>query len=160
MDTIRHEYRLKGWVRVWYLTLGVFLVGISARIIAVEMIDVSWRSLRGWGDRLVPSGLCIFGCYMIVLVLRSRVILDATRITVRYSLREKSADVSEIIGYQTYTNRKLSFWQLQSRATSFWHLKIRGSGNYISIVQLFNVDSYFLSWLQQLPNLDNLSLSL
>jgi len=160
MDTIRHEYRLKWWVQAWYSALGIFLIVIGGQIISDETVHADWHVLENWRKIVMPGALAALGCYMIALALRSRVFLEATRVTVRYVIRKKSADIADIIGCQTYPIKKLSFWLLQYRGTSFWHLKLKGSGGYISIVQLFNVDRYFYSWLQNLPALDNLSLSL
>jgi hypothetical protein len=158
MDTIRREYGLKRWAQAWYLALGVLIGGIGTAI-SLSISDVRWSSFKGWCDFLIPIAFTALGCYFIALALRSRVVLQGTRITARYAIREKSADLSEIRGYQTYAINKLSFSHIYKNI-SFWHLQLKGSGNYISIMQLFDVDSYFHSWLQQLPDLNSRSLNL
>ena len=159
MDTIRREYRLKWWVQAYYVAIGVLIIGIGTRGVYESIIAAHWSSFKDWCSFLVPAGFAALGCYFFALALRSRVALQGTHIAVRYAIREKLADLSEIAGYGTYARRKTSFVHFQKYVT-FWHLQLRGSGHYISIVQLFNVDNYFQSWLQQLPDLDNISLSL
>lgn len=158
MDIIRREYRLKRWVQAWYLALGALFSMLGVHLISAKIVDAHGSLFKGWGDFLI-FGVPAFGCYFIALALRSRVVLQSTHISVRYAIREKSADLSEILGCQTYPIKEMSFWNLQ-RNISFWHLRLRGRSDYISIMQLFNVDNYFHSWLHQLPNLDRGSLNL
>jgi hypothetical protein len=159
MDTIRREYGLKRWVQVWYLALGVLFILVGTHEFSLARERAQWNSFKGWGDLLLPVAFIAFAFYFIALALRSRVVLQGARITVQYPIRQKSADLSEIMGYQTYAIKKL--WsRLLYKNISFWHLRLKGSEDYISIMQLFDVDHYFHSWLQQLPDLDRGSLNL
>jgi hypothetical protein len=159
MDTIRREYRLKRWVQIWYSALGALFIVIGAHIISITKADVRWDSFKSWGNYLMPVAFVVLGCYFIATALRSRVVLQGSCITVRYAIREKSADLGEIMGYQTYAIKKL--WsRILYKNISFWYLRLKGSEDYISIMQLFDVDNYFHSWLQQLPDLDRGSLNL
>lgn len=159
MDTLRHEYRLKWWAQAWYLVLGMFFSMLSIHGVPAAIAHADWSLFKHWGDSLVSVGSLALGIYFIALALRSRVVLEATRITVRYPIREKSADLIAIAGYRAYKNETLSFLRLQQHM-SFWHLQLKGSNDHISIMQLFSVDTYFQSWLHQLPDLDRGNLPL
>ena len=158
LDTFRHEYRLKWWAQAWYLALGVFFCVLGGHGIPTAITDSDWSLFENWRDSLASVASLALGFYFVALALRSRVVLEATRITVRYSIREKSADISAIAGHRAYKNETLSFLRLQQHM-SFWHLQLKGGGDYISIMQLFSVDTYFHSWLHQLPDLDRGNLS-
>jgi hypothetical protein len=159
MDTIRREYKLKWWAQAYYLASGVLVMGIGTFGAHASISAAHWSSFKDWCDFLVPAEFAALGCYFFALALRSRVALQGTHIAVRYAIRERSADLSEIAGYGTYTRRKLSFLHFQKYVT-FWHLQLRGSSDFISIMQSFDVDDYFYAWLQQLPDLDKGSLNL
>jgi hypothetical protein len=153
MDTFRREYRLKGWVQAWYLALGVIFSVFGIRVISAAIVDANWNSFRGWWDFLISVGFLAPGYYFFALALRSRVVLEGTRITVRYPIREKSADLSAIIGYRTTIT-------IIRKNGPFWRLELKGGRGSIAIMQSFNVDTYFQLWLQQLPELDKGSLFL
>ncbi len=149
MDTLRREYRLKGWVQAWYLALGVLFSVLGVHVISAAIVKAS--SFKDWWDFLISVVFLAPGYYFFALALRSRVVLEGTRITVRYPIREKSADLSAITGYRTTIT-------IIRKDGPFWRLELKGGSGHISIMQSFNVDNYFQSWLQQLPDLDKGSL--
>jgi hypothetical protein len=83
------------------------------------------------------------GGYLIVLVLRSRLVIDATHIGVRRAFAEKTADVSEIEGFRTIGTRNGSFWQL----------KLKGGRGSVSVQKSYDCDG-LRAWLAQIPDLD------
>jgi len=159
MDTIRREYSLKRWSQVWNLVLAVIFIAVGAHGIHLAITKARWHSFQGWCEFLVPAAITALGLYFVALALRSRVVLQGSRISVRYAILQKSADLNEIRGYGTYARKRIEFMH-QAKNISFWHLQLKGRADYISIVQLFDVDDYFYSWLHQLPDLDGGSLNL
>lgn len=153
MDTFRRVYRLKGWAQAWYLALGVLFSVLGVNVISAAIVDTDWNSFKGWWDFLISAGFLAPGYYFLALALRSRVVLEGTRMTVRYPIREKSADLSAIIGFQTTIT-------LIRNNGPFWRLELKGGSGSIAIIQSFNVDNYFQSWLQLLPDLDKANLFL
>jgi hypothetical protein len=147
MDTFRREYRLKGWVQAWYLALGVLFSVLGIHLGSTAIIDANWNTLKDWGDLLLSVVFLAPGYYFFALALRSRVILEGTRITVRYPIGEKSADLSAIMGYRTVIT-------IVRKNGPYWRLELKEGRGSIAIMQSFNVDKYFQSWLQQLPELD------
>jgi hypothetical protein len=135
----RHEYRLKGWQRGLYLVVGLFVGGIGAAIFYGSMTQPgqSFPALL----MLIPLGI---GAYLVALAVRSRLVIDGTRIEVRGAFREQSADLSEIEGYRTISTRNGSFWRLQLKDG-------RGS---ISIMQGFAGDDDLRAWFQRMTDLD------
>ena len=93
----------------------------------------------------IPLILFLTGCYYAALALRSRVVLDGMRVSLRYAIREKSADLSEIKGYRIWT----------MRGTSYWRLEFKERPGHISIMTTFQVDDSFQAFLSQVKNLDN-----
>ena len=94
---------------------------------------------------LFVASFVLLGCYYAALALRSRVVLDGTHILLRYGIREKSADLSEIKGYR--------IWSM--RGTSYWRLEFKERRGHISIMTTFQVDDSFRAFLSQLKNLDD-----
>jgi hypothetical protein len=136
--TGRHEYRMRGWQRGIYLLLGLFLCGIGA--------------IAAWAIAQQPNqdGAALFGIlplaigiYLLALVLRSRLVIDGTRIEVRGAFREKSAEVGDVEGFRTITTRNGSFWKLQSK---------EGRGS-VTIQKWFDCDD-LRAWFQQLTDFD------
>jgi hypothetical protein len=85
------------------------------------------------------------GFYYAALALRSRVVLEGTNLSLRYAIREKSADLSEIKGYRIWT----------MRGTSYWRFEFKERPGHISIMTTFQVDESFGAFLGQLRNLDD-----
>jgi len=140
---VRHVYRLKWWAQLLYLTLGVSSGGYGFVLITQTMS----------GDRNDSADLHVFmfsgflivlGCYFVALATRSRVVLDATTISVRGAFLEKTVNLCDITGYRI----------LQTRFAAYWQLELKGYSSYISIMCMFNVDDDFRALLSHLKNLE------
>jgi hypothetical protein len=139
LSATRREYRSKGWIRVLYLLLGLGEVigfGFGTVKILVEKDSV--------GLAAITMLFSMSGFYLIALAIRSRLVIDGTRITVRGALKESSADISEIEGFRFVTTRNGSYTQLY----------VRGRNSKITILQSFKTDDSFRAWLRQVTDLD------
>ncbi len=136
--TGRREYRMRGWQRALYLLLGLFIcgIGIAAAFASEAQAQRSAPLLLG----LVPLAI---GIYLLALALRSRLVIDGTRIEVRGAFQEKSADLSEVEGFRTITTRN----------SSFWKLKLKEGRGSLTIQKGFDCDD-LRAWFQQLTDLD------
>ena len=77
---------------------------------------------------LMPS----FGVRVPKPCLRSKVILESDRLTVRYAFGEDSAQIGKIVGYRIARFRTGTFWVLRRR-----------NGGPITIMRSYKVDDYF-----------------
>jgi hypothetical protein len=142
MDSERHVYRLKWWVRAGYLLLGIFLGGIGLTLVVITILN------RGWpgGPDLRPfiaMILCpLLGYVFLSLALRSKVILEGDRLTVRYAFGEDSTQIGKIVGYRVS----------RSRTGTYWALRLRKGGS-ITIMRSYAVDDYFRDFISQLKPL-------
>jgi hypothetical protein len=142
MDSERHMYRLKWWVRAGYLFLGVLLGGGGLTLVFIAIMNHGWP-----GGFDLPSFaamiLCpLLGYVFLALALRSKVILDGDRLTVRYYLGEDSAQIGKIMGYRI----------VRSNTGTYWALRLR-NGDSITIMQSYAVDDYFRDFLSRLKPL-------
>jgi hypothetical protein len=144
IDLGRHVYQLKWWAQAWYLAWGVVSGGLGVLFIVSGIAAEDWRAFADWRAILILVVFSSFGYFLSALALRSRLMLEGTRISVRYAFFEKSADLSEISGCRNTTSRSASFWRLQLK---------EGRG-YISILKSFRVDDDFRAFLSKLKNLD------
>jgi len=100
VSTTRHEYRLKTWQRVLFLILGLpFIVGGGFAIFITAAN--SGRAV----EVFMPIFFIGIGLYLAAYVLRSRVVIDGTRIEVRDAFRDRAAELSEIEGFRTISSR-------------------------------------------------------
>ncbi len=146
----RHEYRLSRWGQAIYLAFGV-LAGYGIYTLSGETggaAPAAGGNLISFLSMVQPAiapALFLIGCYGVAFALRSRVVLDGTRISLRYAIREKSADLSELEGYRI------------DRVTwggPYWRLELKEARGHILIMMMFHVDDYFPAFLSQLKNLD------
>lgn len=135
----RREYRLKGWVRGLFLLLAIGMAGG-----AVFFAAKAHAESAGFLEAIMVIFFLGGGLYLAAYALRSRLILDGSRIVVRGVFKEKSADLSEIEGFRTVEARNSSFTQL--------YLK-EGRGK-ITISQSFESDDDYRAWLQKATDLD------
>jgi hypothetical protein len=129
---------MKGWLRVFYVLFGLFLCGMGvffARMLS-QQPKVGAAALVG----IAPLAI---GMYLLAMALRSRLVIEGTRIEVRGAIREKSAEIGEVEGFRTIRTRNGSYWRLQLK---------QGRGS-INIMQWFDCDEV-RAWLQQLTDLD------
>ena len=141
-----HVYRLKWWAQFWYLAWGVLAGGMGALFVFVGITEGNWSDLLDWRGLLgllFCAAFLALGYFFFALALRSRVVLEGPRISVRGPLREKSADVHEIVGYKVQATRKATFWRLDLR-----------NGQCLFVMRSFNVDGAFSDFLSQLKQLD------
>jgi hypothetical protein len=129
---------MRGWQRALYTLLGLFICGIG--VIAAFSLCTQGNSQPSLLLGLFPLAV---GAWLLVMALRSRVIIEGTRIEVRGAFREKTADLSEVEGFRTITTRNGSFWKLQLK-------EARGS---LTIQKWFDCDE-LRAWFQQLTDLD------
>jgi hypothetical protein len=140
----RHVYRLKWWAQTCYLAIGLIFGGVGVAFIVMGFAERDWTAfmdLRTVSVMVFPTAL---GYLFLALALRSRVVLEDSRISVRYTWREKSANISEIEGYRVLVTKNATVWRLELKED-------RGS---ISIMRAFRMDDDFRVFLSQLKNLD------
>ena len=140
VDATRHEYRIKTWLRILYLLIGIMLIAFSA------MGCVTYAYAQGSNALalLTPIFFITLGLYMLALASRSRLVIEGTRIQVQHAFREQSAEVSGIEGFRTVSARN-------GNVTQF-HL--RDGLGVISIPSYFETDDFFRKWMQQVTDLD------
>jgi hypothetical protein len=137
IDTGRQEFRMGTGSRTGLLILGVVFGGFGAVIAFLAAA----HSSAGVGILvcLIPLAL---GCYLIASALRSRLVIEGSRMEVRGAFNEKTADLSEIEGYRTIASRNGSYWQLRLK-----------DGRSITVTKSFDCDGV-RAWLAQIPDLD------
>jgi hypothetical protein len=141
-DASRHEYQLKGWQKGFSFVFGILLSGFGIFFAWLAVVSSTNRDQAFFA--IVSMLLIGVGAYMIARALRSRIILEGTRLSIRDPFADKSADLSEIEGYRTISTRNGSFMQL---------LLKEGLGN-ISVSRSFASDDYFTAWFSQFRDLD------
>jgi hypothetical protein len=151
-DLARFEYGLKWWAKMGYAALGLFtaIAGVICTIVAFAVREFeSWSYWRGC---LLSVAFLTMGLFFLAYAFRSRLAFDGTRISIRYSMREKSADISEIESYGIKNINNFRFWRLDLK-----------SGESLLIRQAFEVDdafSDFLAHLREVDDRDPISLGL
>jgi hypothetical protein len=136
---MRHEYRMKGWYRSFLLIMGAPAVagGIVMCALAVKTVSLTLP--------LMMTALFLgFGSYLIALGMRSRVIIEGSRLEIRGAFTDRSAEISEIEGYRTVSSRNGKYTQIY----------LTNGRKPISFSNLFEKDSAFDSWFRRIPNLD------
>ncbi len=143
IDPGRHEYRLKDVPRRTNLLFGLILIG-SGVFFAWE----TWTQTDSAIFALVMGVIQLGpGLYLVALALRSRLVIDGSRIAMRGAIRERSVDLSEIEGFRNV--------RMPSASGGYTILKLemkQGKGTLI-IRQWLDCDE-LLAWLKQLPDLD------
>ena len=139
MDPIRHEYRQKLWHKTLCLVIVLFM-GFAGAVFAYESVV-----LPDWRIFLFSLGVFAVAANFLLLMVRSRLVIDSQRIAVRYYFREHSANLSEITGYREFVSVKYP---------TYWKLELKGGRKPISIQGSFKGGDELRAWLRQLPNLD------
>ena len=139
IEASRRELQMKAWNYWFFLILGLVLLGVGV---------FGTYALTGTTNNpfVLPAVLLFplgFGAYLMALALRSRVVVDGSRIEVRTPFGEKTADASEVEGYRDISTRNGSFWRLQLK---------EGRGA-ITIQKWFDSPE-LRTWLQQITDLD------
>jgi hypothetical protein len=140
IDTARHVYTITTWKKVLYLLLAAFfaLAGVFLTILAYS--GDSGHAIR-W---MIGPLFLLVSIYVASYALRSRMIIEGSRIEVRTAFGQKSAEVSEIEGVRTITTRNGTYQELglkEGRAS-------------IAISSALSTDDDFRAWFQQIPDLD------
>jgi hypothetical protein len=134
----RHEYRISGWQKFLYLILGLILTAIGVFAAGVLARESDWDMAQIAG--ILPLAI---GIYLLAMVLRSRLVIDGSRIEVRGAFLERSAEFGDVEGFRTISTRNGSFWRLQ----------LKQGRSSITIQQWFDCDE-LRAWFQQLTDLD------
>ncbi len=142
-NTARHEYRLKGTQRGLYLFVGLVFFAGGFLFHSLSNTAPSPDRFSGMGPMMTIL-LAAAGIYMFTLALRSRLVIDGTRIEVRYAFKERTADLREIEGFRIAS----------SRNGTYTYLCLKEGRGTIAISQGFATDDDYRAWLQQLTDLD------
>jgi hypothetical protein len=136
----RHEYRLKGWQRIFYLLLGGVAI-VGGGFLALMVLSEQ--------DGAVIAAITMFfpllGLYVLAWALRARLVLDGTRIEVRGVFRDQYADLSEIEGFRMIRT---------SNDADYTRLYLKEGRGKITISQAFDTDDNYLAWFQLVTDLD------
>jgi hypothetical protein len=135
----RHEYHIKAWYRSILLVLGAPAVAGS-----IVMSMVARNVANSTLPLVMTIAFLFFGVYLIALALRSRVIIDGSRIEIRGAFNDRYADRNEIEGYRTISSRN-------GKYTQFYMNNGRGT---LTLYNHFDKDGAFDAWLQKIPDLD------
>lgn len=136
---VRHEYRVKGWLRVLYVLVG--LLGLFATVLSFSVITCPANVFIGFALVVFFAAVSI---YMLALALNSRLIIDGSRIEVHGAFSTHKADASDILGIRTIASGNGSYWQL----------RLKDDSGKITIPQSFASDDQLHAWFQQLTDLD------
>jgi hypothetical protein len=139
INTGRQEYPLGGWQRGFCLFFGALFEGCG--VFLVYLVVKTHNSESSF--LFLSIAPFAFGIYMLATALRSRLVIDGSRVEVRYGFTEKTADLSQIEGYRTVSTRNSSLWQL----------KLKEGRGTITVQKSYDCDG-LRSWLQQIPDLD------
>ena len=145
MDTLnqpttgRHEYRIKSWYRSILLVLGAPAVAGS-----IVMCTVATNVANSTLPLVLTAAFLVFGVYLIALALRSRVIIDGSRIEIRGAFTDNYADRNEIEGYRTISSRNGKYMQ-------FYLNNGRGT---LTLFNHFDKDGALDAWIRKIPDLD------
>jgi hypothetical protein len=139
MSSDRHEYRIKVWQRWLLVLLAVGMAG-GAAFFALVAKDAS----AGFLEAIMVLFFLGGGLYLAAYALRSRLVLDGSRIEVRGVFKESTADLSQIEGFRNISTRNGSYTLL--------YLK-EGRGK-ITISQSFGTDDNYRAWFQKITDLD------
>ncbi len=137
--TTRHEYRIKSWYRAILLVLGAPAVAGS-----IVMSTVARNVANSTWPLVMTAAFLFFGVYLIALALRSRVIIDGSRIEIRGAFTVNYADRNEIEGYRTISSRNGKYTQLYMN---------NGRGT-LTLYNHFDKDGAFDTWIRKIPDLD------
>src|SRR5512135_922358 len=134
----RHEFQMRAWQRGLYSLLGLLIC--CAAIVFAWTLGSGGRNGTTLLLAVVPMAL---GLWLVAAAVRSRLVIDGTRIEVRGAFREQSAELNAVEGFRTISTRNGSYWRLQLK---------EGRGS-ITIRKSFDCDD-LRAWFQQLTDLD------
>ena len=102
----RHEYTLRTGQKTLYLFFAVVFCAMAAFFL---VLGGAGGGPRPAAPILATAAFAASGIYMALVALRSRLVIDGTRVRVQSALRTREFDLSQIEGYRTYKARYQSF---------------------------------------------------
>jgi len=143
IDPGRHEYRLKDTPRRTNLLFGLILIGSG-----IFFTWETWTQTDSAIFALMPAVIQLGpGLYLLVLALRSRLVIDGSRIAMRGAIREHSVDLSEVEGFRNV--------RMPSASGGYTILKLEmKQGKRTLIIRQWLDCDELRAWLKQLPDLD------
>jgi hypothetical protein len=129
---------------MWYAAWGLFtaIAGVICTIVVIAVRE--FESWSYWRNCLLAVAFLAMGWFFLAYAFRSRLMFDGTRISIRYAMKERSADFSEIESYSFKSTGKATFWRIDLK-----------SGESLSINQAFDVDDAFNDFLAHLKEVDD-----
>lgn len=104
----RHEYRLRAGQRAVDLILA-----LACGVLAVFIFAVSRGALPGAvhpaGGMVISASFAALALYITLSALRSRLVIDGTRMRIQGAVRTWEFDLSQVEGYRTEWDRSGSF---------------------------------------------------
>ncbi len=140
IEASRRELQMKALNYWFFLIFGLVLIGVGIFAAYALSGTANNKPFVLPAVFLLPLG---FGAYLMALALRSRVVVDGTRIEVRTPFGEKTVDASEVEGYRDISTRNGSFWRLQLK---------EGRGAFT--IQKWFDSPELRAWMQQITDLD------
>jgi hypothetical protein len=117
IDMGRREYPLQGFLKTVYFLGGLGFCGFGVFKLAQflprmksEVGGMAGLDAMMIGILLVSVAL---GLYLILSALRTRLLIDGTRIAVRSAFLERSADFSEVQGFRAISTRNGTVWRIE-----------------------------------------------
>lgn len=135
----RREFPMKAWKKMFGLLFGVALCAGSWFLGTMTAAKSSGPA--AW---LPAAFLFATGIYLLAWVVRSRLVIDGSRIEVQTAFTNRSADRSQIEGYRT----------IQTRNGNYKQFQLRDGAGYLSVRNDFDTDADFDAWMRQIPDLD------
>ena len=130
---------MKGWYRAFLLIMGAPAVSGGVVMCALALKAASFSLLL-----VLSASFLAFGVYLIALGLRSRIVIEGSRLEIRGALADRFADVSEVEGIRTVSSRNGKYTQIY----------LINGRKPMSFSNSFERDSYFDAWFRKIPNLD------
>jgi hypothetical protein len=137
------EYRQTGLVKMTNLAIAVVIFSIG--IIAFYLFTTRFSFMPGVA---LATVIVIGSIYFLATVLRSRIMIEGTRIKIRNAFGEQAADLTEIEGIRDIHGKYGA-----SVIGKLLCLK-DGRGTIRIPMTVLDLDVRFRDWLNQLPNLD------
>jgi hypothetical protein len=137
----RLEYRQTGWVKAVNLVAVAGLLMVPLIFIRALHWPGSIQDLIGCVSMivLIPIG----DAYYLATVLRTRIVIDGTRISVRNAFKERIADLSEIRGVRRIVGRSVGTY-----------ICLKDGSDAIELPNnVLDLDDRFREWLKQFPDL-------
>lgn len=137
------EYRQRGFTKA----VNLFFVGILF-VVGIFFLQKSVHDSAPAGGVALAMLIIAGDVYYLATVLRSRILIGGTRVSVRNAFGERTADITEIEGV-----RNIPLKNGLGEAGKLLCLK-DGRGTIRVSSLTLDLDDRFTNWLKQFPNLD------